>query len=154
MTQEHPDRAPIDERVYKSPAEGLRALQADYLRWTSRITDISFQCCLALIAANWALHSGKGELLKNAWATWSVSLALGAVLLSLLGAFVLATGTYNAFYEASKDPGNWRSRWDPSERIPSEWPYTSGLIKTALFFTHLKVWVPIISGACFVFGAF
>lgn len=141
-------------RAYESPAAGLQALQSDYKYWTGRITDLSFQSCLGLIAANWALHSDHGALMANKFAVASVLLALLALLASLVGSFLIARATYEEFYFGTENPEEWRSRWEAAERIPSEWPYTHKITSLGRNLTLVKVWTPVASGVLFVLGAF
>jgi len=41
-------------RLYASASDGLKQVRDDFLYWTGRLTDSSFQLSFALIAGNWA----------------------------------------------------------------------------------------------------
>ena len=146
--------APLaSKRRYEQSVDGIRELEASYSYWTSKITDVSFQCCIALIAANWALHATGGALIKNVSAVVSVFLALAAVLASLVGALWIGERTRSEFYVAVSDRAAWEARWEAAERIESEWPYTPQLTMLGRVFTWLKVAFPVLSGVFFVYGA-
>ena len=139
-------------RRYSDPAKGLEQLESSYNYWSEKITDLSFQCCIALIAANWAVHSDSHMLLGNIWALLSVGLSLLTVLLSLVGALVMSFLHKCRFDDAETDRGKWRSEWESSERIPSRWPYSDAIETTGLVLRLVKVVLPIASGFCFVGG--
>ncbi|WP_152600044.1 hypothetical protein [Noviluteimonas dokdonensis] len=145
--------SPRDKRRYESPADGLKSLETSYAYWTSKITDISFQSCIALIAANWAISGGSRALFGNVWAISSITTALAAVLVSLVGAFWVSRVTYKEFYAAAHDRAKWADRWEVAERIPSEWPFSAKITHLGTTFTWLKVLLPIFSGILFVIGA-
>lgn len=140
-----------EERRYKTPAEGLRALEEAFSYWSSKVTELSFQYCIGLIAANWAVHAK--DLLGSKWGLWSVGLSITSLFLSLLGAFVVTTITRNEFYVAVSDRAAWKARWECSERIDSEWPFTHALDSWAKAFAWIRLILPLVAGLCFVLGA-
>lgn len=147
-----PQNRDEDKRRYENPAEGLKALEASYEYWTSKITEVSFQCCIALIAANWAVHSKSGALLDNSWAVASVVAALATVLVSLVGALAISERAHSEFYVAVGNRKAWTARWEASERIDSEWPFTKTLGTMGRTFTWMKAILPVVSGALFLVG--
>ena len=140
-----------DPRRYISPAEGLKALEESFGYWTSKITDLSFQYCLALIAANWAVHTK--SLLTNGWGMTSVALAIFSLCLSACGALVISEMCRNEFTNAVRDREKWRKRWEASERIDSEWPFTTSIDCWARFFSWARIVFPFLAGIFFIIGA-
>ena len=142
-----------DDRRFETPAKGLLELERAHEYWSERVTEFSFHASIGLIAGNWALHSDAGALLKNQWALLSIALAIGALLTSLLGAWMVAGECRKQYYKAVADRVAWTKRWEASERIDSEWPFTASLAKLGVFFRFLRTWLPIIGGIAFVVGA-
>jgi hypothetical protein len=142
-----------DDRRFKSPADGLLELERGHEYWSERVTEFSFHSSIGLIAANWALHSEDGALLKNGWAILSVSLAIAALLAGLFGAWLVAGECRKQYYVAVADRDAWKTRWEASERIDSEWPFTIYLSRLGSFFRLLRAALPILGGFAFVVGA-
>lgn len=149
-----PDGESLNQRRYVTAAEGQRQLESEYIYWTGKITDHSFQASIALIAANWAVHSGaNSSVISNGWAVASIVVALLAILTSLGGALWMARLHYDIFYEAERDKTRWQKRWEASERIESEWPYSDCIKTSGKWLARCKVWLPLSSGLLFVIGA-
>lgn len=59
--------------LYQNPNDALKAVREDYLYWTGKLTDTSWQLSYAIIAANWAVFGSVDKLLGNLWSKLSVS---------------------------------------------------------------------------------
>jgi hypothetical protein len=62
--------------LYQNPNDALKAVREDYLYWTGKLTDTSWQLSYAIIAANWAVFGSVDKLLGNLWSKLSVSLVI------------------------------------------------------------------------------
>jgi hypothetical protein len=145
--------SPPSAEFKSSPAEGLKSLALAYAYWTGKITDISFQTCLTIVAANWALYQKPGEIVAHSWSLASLSVALLAVLVSLLGAGQMARLHFKRFYDAQTNPKQWEADWKVAEETPSQWPFTDDIVLTGRVFSALKIALPLISGVCFLVSA-
>lgn len=143
-----------DPRRYSSAAEGLKALEESYNYWTGRITDLTFQTSLALIAANWALISG---LHLNPFARNCMILSIGIAVIYLLtglgGAWWMAKLHRDQFVSAEENREIWQSEWLQAEKADSKWPYTEVIEICGKRFSNSKVILLLISGAVLVTGA-
>jgi hypothetical protein len=139
-------------RKYATPADGLTPLRDAHFYWTSKITDLSFQSCIGLIAANWAVYSKPGDLVEHSWSLVSVTVALLAVLMSLASASWLASLHFNQFYAAQDNPEVWKKSWEIAEKTPNEWPFTEEIVAVGKWSSLVKVCLPILSGICFAIG--
>jgi hypothetical protein len=62
--------------LYTSSADGLKAIREDYLYWTGKLTDSSFQLSLGIVAANWAAFGSVQKILSNIWAKTSLGIVI------------------------------------------------------------------------------
>lgn len=141
-------------QCYESPAAGLKDLASAYDYWTGKITDSSLQLCLAIVAGNWAVHQNRAALLQNKFALVSLSLVLTALMVNLVGAFVMARLNRKHFYTSQANRRDWIEQWRAAERTPMEWPFTHQIGFWGYAFTIAKVAIVLIAGLCLVIGAF
>lgn len=136
--------------LYASPELALKAVTDDFLYWSGKLTDSSFQLSVAMIGANWAVFGSK--ILDNTWADLSVF----AVLLSL-GLNLLVTRLMTKLHRAQvgyaeSDPARWRDEFARNTGKDSPYPFTKGIEDVGRVARELKTWLPMVSAFFFLLG--
>jgi hypothetical protein len=152
MDIESKPQAEHDPR-FASEAEGTKAVAAYRDSWTRTLGSRSVEACYAIIGAAWAIHGGSG-ILRNAWATFAVVLALfhlGAGLGVVLWIVVLLDRRLDL---SQREPETWKLAWQTSARPDSHWPYTALVDRVGLFFQWEKAIVPMFGALSLVVSFF
>lgn len=139
-------------RIYPSPNAGLRELASCYNHWTGKITESSFQVCVALMAANWAVHQSRDNLLDSFFPKLSVLTVMLAIAANLVASFVMASLHKSRFDAAQANPVDWRKGWASAESTPSKWPFDDEIVLWGRIFLHMRFWLPLLGGVFFVLG--
>jgi hypothetical protein len=138
--------------LYEDPAAAARAVQADYLYWSGRLTDTSFQLSIALIGANWAVFSTTRDVLANPWARASIAAVVLSLGISLFGAKVMSELHRERLLYAENDPLRWRGEFDESHGRAVPWPFTSDIESLGYLLRWCKTWLPLGGGILFLAG--
>ena len=141
-------------RLYDSASAGLKSIHKDYLYWTGKLTDSSFQLSLALIAGNWAAFGSLQKILNNSWAKSSLALVIVTLALSLLGANLMGRLHHRQVNLASKNPTQWEKEYESAFGHDAPWPSTKTIDVVGLVMREIKTWLPIASGLCFLVALF
>ncbi len=137
-------------RLYPSPQEALKAVQEDYLYWSGKVTDYSFQLSLAVIGANWAAFKSLDEILSSIWSKWSLTLVLVNVAASVVGAKVLSELHRRQVNQGEGNPDKWNQEFEAAPRKDDPWPFTDGIVRAGKLTRELKTWLPVLAGVAFV----
>lgn len=138
--------------LYAGPTEAAKAVHEDYLYWTGKLTDTSFQLSVAVIAANWAVFGSTQHLLANTWSKLSISVVILSVGTSLLGAKIMSELHRKRLEYAESDPARWKEEFDAAHGRSDPWPYTRVIEALAFLFRWCKTWLPLAGGALFLAG--
>jgi hypothetical protein len=135
--------------LYTSSSDGLKAVRDDYLYWTGRLTDTSFQLSLALIAANWAVFGSVKDLLKAPWARASILLVILSLTLNLLGAKRMGELHRRRIDYAAADSERWEKECAAALGRRDPWPITKDIELTGQVLRELRTWLPFAAGIAF-----
>ena len=136
--------------LYGTAESALKAVQDDYIYWTARLTDSSFQLSLALVGANWAVHGTVRAVLGSFWSKISILLVVIGLLVTLVGAKLMGEMHRRRVDYAEANPERWKAEFLQSSVGVNPWPFTREILDLGLFLRHAKLWLPIASGAAFV----
>lgn len=142
--------APRAGTLYGNAGDGLKAVREDYLYWTGRLTDTSFQLSLAVIAANWAVFGSVPQLLDSTWAKTSLSLVVLSLGLSLLGAKCMGELHRKRIDYAAEDLDRWETECSRALGRRDPWPFTARIERLGRWMRELKTWLPVAAGAAFL----
>jgi len=135
-----------------TPQEGKEELRCSYETWSAAVGSRGIQATYAIIAANWAVHSSAGKVLGNIYATISVGLCIGFLLIDLLFTELMTERIHYRWQRAEDTPDWWNREW--RERATSKWPFTDGIENLALCLRYLKTYSPIMAGLFFIWSLF
>lgn len=136
--------------LYRDAGDGLKAVRADYLYWTERLTETSFHLSLGVIAANWAAFGSVEELFGNRWARASVALVIVSLGLSLLGAKRMGELHHKRIDYAAENVDRWEKDCFASLGKRDPWPFTKGIERLGRLMREAKTWLPVGAGAAFL----
>ena len=148
------DNLPIVSRLYDSAGAGLKHVRDDFLYWTGKLTDSSFQLSLALIAGNWAVFGSVQKIASSSWAKASLALVIVTLGLSLVGCNWMGYLHKRQIDYAAKDPAQWEKDFVASYGQAGPWPYTKGIEWLGSGLRKVKTWLPLLSGVCFLVALF
>jgi hypothetical protein len=136
--------------LYVDSSEGLKAVKEDFLYWTGRLTDSSFQLSLALIAANWAVFGSVAKILNNVWAKSSLGLVIISLAFNLVGAKWMADLHRRRINYAAEDPERWERDCSAAFGRLDPWPFTKGIDRLGGCLRAIKTWLPLLAGVLFL----
>jgi hypothetical protein len=129
--------------LYGSPSDGLKSVQNDFLYWTGKLTDSSFELSIALVAANWAAFGSVDKILNNTLAKMSLAVVMLCLLLALLGAKWMSELHRKRVIYASSDTKRWQQECSESLGRPRDpWPFTTKIERLGRTLREIKVWLP------------
>jgi hypothetical protein len=149
-TRKSGEAGPHITALYKDADEGLKAVREDYLYWTAKLTDSSFQLSLALIAANWAVFGTVQKILNDAYAKWSLALVIISLALSLFGAKCMGELHLHRINYATGNPGRWESEFSAALGRKDPWPFTKGIEILGRGLREARTWFTLVAGALFL----
>lgn len=139
-----------DEGLYASPAEAAKEVRTDYLYWTGKLTDSSFELSVALIAANWAVFGER--LVQNVWAKLSIFLVLLGLAISLLGAKRMSELHRVRMDYSEEAPERWRREYEAAHGQRVSWPFTDEIERLGFVLRLTKTWLPLAGGLLLLIG--
>ena len=143
--------------TYRDAAEALSTLGADYTYWSQRLTDSSWQMCLAVIAGNWAYYGSIEAIMNSWWALASLAVIFLSLSIALLFSFIMSEVHRSAFYQAEADWGAWQQRFGNycnSKHSRDPFPATRVIDRIGFFTRIAKTFLPLIAGFKLIVGAF
>lgn len=138
--------------TYTTPAVALGAVREEFLHWSEKLTDTSFQLSVALIAANWAVFGSVARVLENSWAKASLFLVVLSLGISLGGAKWMSEMLRHRYEYAEGDPIRWKQEHEASAGVRVAWPFTDNIELLGRVLRECKTWLPIVSGVLFLLG--
>lgn len=139
--------ASADARRFSKAGEGTKDLVEGYNAWTSGLAKHALQVGFALIGANWALYGTQAGILSNGWATASLFVAIGYLVLQLVLMQLMCMLHKRQHDYAEHDRDRWANEYDAAANTKSDWPFTRSIIRLGKVMTWLNVCAPVLSGA-------
>lgn len=136
--------------LYSSSSDGLRAVREDYLYWTGRLTETSFQLSLALIAANWAVFGSVQQILGSFWAKLSLLLVVVSLGLSVVGAKWMSELHRERVDYAAENLERWEKECSAALGRRDPWPFTSKIEQVGRWMRELRLWLTVLAGVAFL----
>lgn len=140
--------------LYNDSTDALKTVRDDYLYWSGRLTDSSFQLALALIAANWAVFGSVRNILNNFWSKWSLILVVASLAFNLGGAYVMSQWHRERIDYASDDLDRWEGECSEALKGHTAWPFTKQIERLGYALRMQKTGLPLLSGALFIIALF
>ena len=142
--------------AYSDATNALATLGRDFNYWSQKLTDSSWQMCLAVIAGNWAYYGSIDAIMKSRWALISLALIFASLAAALLFSFVMSEAHRNAYYAAEDDWGAWQGRFERYQKgIEKRDPFPANRLidRLGVFTRALKTTLPLIAGTILIIGA-
>jgi len=134
-------------------ADGFKALRTDYHYWTERLTSVSFQIWLALVAANWAVFGSVDHIINNVSSKFSIFVVTTGVAADVVCAWRMGELHRREIDKANADLSTWERRWKDGWNNPKErWPFTRNIERTGAGFRVAKVFLMALAWALFGFA--
>lgn len=134
---------------YQNGDDALKAVEADFQYWSGKLTESSFQLCIGIIAANWAVYHTVDNLRAEPYAIWSIGLVVVALGLSLIVAKRMSEAHREQCEHAEKNKIDWDSACKSGNTAP-EWPFTAEIENIGWVARELKAWLPVLAGVLFL----
>lgn len=149
---------PVIVTRYKAPGDASTELFTTFNVWTGKLSAYGPQIAFALIAANWAIHGTRTEMLANSWAQLSLLVSVTYLAL-LLPAMLLSIRLLRKQIEyADVDRARWEREAADNASLPigkkSHWPYTNEIYKLSIALHHCHVWSAFVSGSFLALSLF
>jgi hypothetical protein len=138
--------------TYKTPADALEAVRADFLYWSGKLTDTSFELSLALIAANWAVFGSVTQVLENGWAKASLFFVVLSLGINLAGSKWMSEMLRHRYEYAESGPSRWAEEFKENHGKRVSWPFTDNMEFLGRLLRECKTWLPLLSGILFLIG--
>jgi hypothetical protein len=142
----------IDKPRYESSVHALQAVEEGFNYWSSRITESSFQMCVAIIAANWAVYPKINEIKHNPYALWSIMLVLATIAVSLISAWRMSEAHREQCERAEREPRTWNNEYAEFSSKRHAWPFTDEIENLGWVVRGIKTFLPLLSGGIFIYG--
>lgn len=149
---ESPDNMP-EIGLYKAPADAQKAVAGAYDYWSGNLTTSSLQMNYALIAANWIIFGSVNGMLASIWSKWSMLLVLIALVVNVLGSWILSGMLRSRTFYAESDYQRWMTEFDNARGKQTSWPFTTGIDGVGKWMRRIKATLTIASGICLIIGA-
>lgn len=146
--------APTKTRRFATAGDGTKDLYEGYNAWTSGLAKHALQVTFALIGANWALYGTQAGILSNGWATASLFIAVGYLVLQLGLMLTMAIWHFCQHEYAEANRSRWEEEFNAAADTKSDWPYTKSIIRLGKFTPWLNLCAPALSGVLLFGSAF
>lgn len=145
----------MERNVYESPKDGLLSIGHDYYYWSTRLTDSSWQMCLAVVAGNWAAYGSLSGVMQSFFAIWSLGLIFFSLAFALAASLAMSEMHRRLHYSAEADWDAWTAKhaaYTAGTNPHDPWPSTRPIEVFGVVARILKTTVPLISGAVLIVG--
>jgi hypothetical protein len=112
--------------AYKSAQEALDAVAKAFNDFSGSVTSTSLQMCYALVAGIWLVFGSVKGILGSGFAMLALFFVLSALMVNLLGAWVMSEWMRVRFGRAEADSPRWQREFRESAGTRSPWPFTRG----------------------------
>jgi hypothetical protein len=139
---------------YNDESDAIKELESEYQYWSGKLTESSFQLCIAILAANWAVYQDVNKLRENSYAVWSICLVIATLVISLLVAKRMSEAHRERCEYAEADKPRWAKEHNTyRESNGGAWPFTDEIENIGWISRLLKTWLPLVAGVLFCLGA-
>lgn len=144
---------------FSNSSEASKELQDAFNGWSTGTPTFGRQMAYAIIAANWAVHSGVdgfNSLLSNHWAKCSLALTIGYLGVNLVMVWLMTILHRQRVDYCDSD----RDRWDreyttfTTNMNPSAWPYTTTIELLGQTYRTINLLAPLCAGVLFVISLY
>lgn len=135
--------------LFGDSTDALKAVRDDFLYWTGRLTDTTFQLSVAVIGANWAIFHSLREVRANCWATTSLILVILSLAVAVLGAKRMGELHAKQIKYAGADVPRWERECTEALGKDTPWPFTKEIQTFGRVVRELKMWLTLLAGAAF-----
>lgn len=142
--------APLTGGLYATSNDALKAVRDDYLYWTGKLTEASFQLSVGIIAANWAVFGTKDAIIENLFSRGSISVVVLSLGISLIAAKVMGEAHLRIIEKAESDLDQWQRDFVTTLNTTSPWPFTVKIDRSGRFFRGCRLWFPLAGGLLFL----
>jgi len=140
----------VKGNLYADPHAALKAVHQDYLYWTGKLTESSFQMSVALIGANWAVFGSLDRVLENVWSQVSIAVTIVGLGASLIGTMLMGEMHRFRVQYAEENPDRWSEEFKDTAGKIDPWPFTSAIEKLGSIIRWIRWLSPVIGGAFFI----
>ena len=137
---------------YENSAAALKSVESEYQYWSGKLTESSFQLCIAIIAANWAVYQDVDRLRANPFAVWSICLVVATLGISLLVSKRMSEAHREQCEYAEKESEKWAQEYEAARTAPGAWPFTEEIENIGWVARVLKTLLPLVAGFLFIIG--
>jgi hypothetical protein len=149
--EKHPSKG-LGSTLYSNSSQALNKVQEDFLYWTEKLTDNSFNLSLAVIGANWAVFGTVDKVMQNLYARASIAIVLIGLGINLIGTKLMSEQHRARVEYAEADPARWEREFKETHGRNDPWPYTKKIETLGRRLRFAKTWLPILGGALFLFA--
>jgi hypothetical protein len=142
-----------DIGLFKAPAEAAKAVSTSYDYWSGNLTTSSLQMNYALIGANWIIFGSVNGILGSPWAKWSMLFVLFALVVNVLGSWILSEVLRNRIDYGEENYPRWSAEFEEARGKKSPWPFTSAIDNIGRGMRWVKASLTLASGMCLIVGA-
>ena len=139
--------------LYATPADAQKAVAAAYDYWSGNLTTSSLQMNYALIGANWIIFGSVNGILASFWAKWSMLLVLVALVVNVLGSWILSGRLRSRSFYAESDYERWNREFEDAKGKQTPWPFTATIDGIGKWMRWVKAALTIASGVFLIIGA-
>lgn len=146
--------ASSNNRRFNSSGKAAKEIYDGFNAWSSLLTTRSIEVSFAIVAANWAVHGSKNDILHNFYSKWSLIIVIIFFGVNLLGTLLMTKLHDDRCHYIDENKIRWDKEYTQAAAEPSPWPYTNGIELLGAFLRVFKGWVPVIAGVLFVISLF
>jgi hypothetical protein len=139
--------------LYKDPKEASAAVSGSYDYWSGNLTTSSLQMNYALIGSNWIIFGSVNGILGSPWAKLSMVLVLVALVVNVLGSWILSEVLRRRIFYAEEDYPRWEAEFKVARGKKDPWPFTNAIGNIGRWMRWIKATLTIASGVCLIVGA-
>lgn len=139
--------------VHETPQKALEKVGSEFEYWSGKLTETSLQMCYALVAGNWLVFGSVGSILGSGWAMLSLLMVLLAMILNMVGAYIMSEWMRLRFEYAESDSDRWKEEFKEYSGERNARPFTKGIEMAGIALRVIKVGLPLVGGLFLIVGA-
>lgn len=136
--------------IYASPKDAVDAVTRYFDIHTARVAESSSQLAYATIGANWAVYGNANAIFESNLAKLSMALAVGVLVLNLIGAYLISHLLNKVRVNAESDPEKFAADWRRTKGTKDQWPFDGALDTAPKIIRGCKVTLPLLAGILFI----
>lgn len=124
-------------------------IQKRFDKWSEILTTRSMETCYALIAANWATHTGATAIMTNPFARWPMIVVFFMIGIHLTGIFVGCELLRRRSVYADADDARWQDEYNRLKN-DATWPYTVTIDSLGFILRYARFLLPVAASVLFI----